>query len=151
VGSSTSHNPIDLHGLLERQFHFFYWRICRDMANCSKRTSIPGSMRGRACVLRNTEGECTASSFRVTLKVKTVCSRKRSSVPIPSLPDYICLNSNSVTLSPRANYTDWATATCRRNLVPTIVDRGVTRGQRDGFPTVVNLSFLDRSRYFSFK
>jgi hypothetical protein len=29
------------------------------------------------------------------------------------------------------------------------VDRGVTRGQRGGSPTVVNLSFLDRSRYFS--
>jgi hypothetical protein len=36
----------------------------------------------------------------------------------------------SVALSPLANYTDWATATCRRNLVPTFVDRGVLRGQR---------------------
>jgi hypothetical protein len=26
------------------------------------------------------------------------------------------------------------------------VDRGVSRGQRGGSPTVVNLSFLDRSR-----
>jgi hypothetical protein len=51
-------------------------------------------------------------------------------------------------LSPRANYTDWATAICQRNLVPTFVDRGVSRGQRGGSPTVVNLSFLDRSRYF---
>jgi hypothetical protein len=59
--------------------------------------------------------------------------------------------SNSVTLSPQANFTDWSTATCRRNLVPTFVDRGVSRGQRGGTPTVVNLSFLDRSRYFSFK
>jgi hypothetical protein len=32
----------------------------------------------------------------------------------------------SVALSPRANCTDWATATCRRNLVPTFVDRGVS-------------------------
>jgi hypothetical protein len=53
--------------------------------------------------------------------------------------------TNSVALSPQANYTDWATATCRRNLVPTFVDRGVSRGQRGGSPTVVNLSFLDRS------
>jgi hypothetical protein len=30
--------------------------------------------------------------------------------------------TNSVAFSPRANYTDWATATCRRNLVPTFVD-----------------------------
>jgi hypothetical protein len=52
--------------------------------------------------------------------------------------------TDSVALSPQANYTDWATATCRRNLVPTFVDRGVSRGQRSGSLTVVNLSFLDR-------
>jgi hypothetical protein len=57
----------------------------------------------------------------------------------------------SVALSPQANYNDWATATCRRNLVSTFVDREVSRGQRSGSPTVVNLSFLDLSRYFSFK
>jgi hypothetical protein len=69
-------------------------------------------------------------------------------------PPKICYKqnkTNSVALSPRANYTDWATASCRRNLVSTSVDRGVSRGQRGGSPTVVNLSFLDRSRYFSFK
>jgi hypothetical protein len=59
--------------------------------------------------------------------------------------------TNSVALSPRANYTDRPTAACRPNLVSTFVDRGVLRGQRGGSPTVVNLSFLDRSRYFSFK
>jgi hypothetical protein len=47
---------------------------------------------------------------------------------------------NSVALSPRANYTDWSTANCRRNLVSTFVDRGVSRGQRGGPLTVVNLS-----------
>jgi hypothetical protein len=36
-------------------------------------------------------------------------------------------------------------------LVPTLVDRGVSRGQRGGSPTVVNLSFLGQSRYFSFR
>jgi hypothetical protein len=51
---------------------------------------------------------------------------------------------NSVALSPRANYTDWVITTCRRNLVPTFVDRGVSRGQRGWSPMVVNLSFLDR-------
>jgi hypothetical protein len=56
--------------------------------------------------------------------------------------------TNSVALSPQANYTAWATATCRRNLVPTFADRGMSRGQRGGYPTVVNLSFLDRSSYF---
>jgi hypothetical protein len=57
--------------------------------------------------------------------------------------------TNSVAFSPQANYTNWATATCRRNLVPNFVDRWVSRGQRGGSLTVVNLSFLDR--YFSFK
>jgi hypothetical protein len=51
-----------------------------------------------------------------------------------------------VALSPQANYTDWATATCRRSLVTTFVDRGVSRGQRGGSPTVINLSFLHRTQ-----
>jgi hypothetical protein len=50
-----------------------------------------------------------------------------------------------VAFSPRENYTDWATATCRQNLVPTFLDRMVSRGQRGGSPTVVNPSFLDRT------
>jgi hypothetical protein len=37
------------------------------------------------------------------------------------------------------------------NLVLNFVDRRVSRSQRGGSLTVVNLSFLDRSRYFSFK
>jgi hypothetical protein len=56
------------------------------------------------------------------------------------------LKTNSVALSPQANYTDWATATCWRNLVQTFVDRGVSRGQRGGSPTLVNLSFLDQHK-----
>jgi hypothetical protein len=63
----------------------------------------------------------------------------------------IIKQTNSVALGAQANYTDRSTATCRRNLVLTFVDRGVVRGQRGGSPTVVNLSFLDQSRYFSFK
>jgi hypothetical protein len=56
-----------------------------------------------------------------------------------------------VAFSPQANYTDWATATCRRNLVPTFADREVSRGQRGGSSTVVNFSFIDRSLYFFFQ
>jgi hypothetical protein len=52
---------------------------------------------------------------------------------------------NSAALSPQANYTDWASASCRQNLVPSFVDRRVSRGQRGGSPTVVILSFLDRT------
>jgi hypothetical protein len=65
--------------------------------------------------------------------------------------DAVTKQTNSVALSQREKYTDRATATCRRNLVPTFVDRGLSRGQRGGSNTVVDLSFLDRSRYFSFK
>jgi hypothetical protein len=50
---------------------------------------------------------------------------------------------NSVALRPRAKYTERATATCRRNLVPTFADIGLSLGQRGGSPTVVNLNFLD--------
>jgi hypothetical protein len=53
--------------------------------------------------------------------------------------------------SPQENYTDRTTATCRQNLVPTFVDRGVSRGQRGGTPTAVNFSFIDRSLYFFFQ
>jgi hypothetical protein len=52
--------------------------------------------------------------------------------------------SNSVALSPQANYTDWATANYRRNLVRTFVDRRESLGQRGRSLMVVNLSFLDR-------
>jgi hypothetical protein len=63
-----------------------------------------------------------------------------------SLKDYHA-QTDSMVLSPQANYTDWVTATCQRNLVPTFVDRGVSRGQCGGSPTVVNLSFLDWLSY----
>jgi hypothetical protein len=58
------------------------------------------------------------------------------------------IKTNSVAFSPQASYTDWTTATCWRNLVPTFADRGVSRGQCSGSPTVINLSFLDQSRSF---
>jgi hypothetical protein len=83
---------------------------------------------------------------------------QQSAMHVGSRTDYTSLHPrrcqekvNSMTVIPQANYTDWATATCRRNFVPTFVDRGVSRGQCGGSPTVVNLISLDRSRYFSFK
>jgi hypothetical protein len=63
---------------------------------------------------------------------------------------YIYKQTNSVAFIPQANYTDWATATCWRNLVPTFADRRVSRGQR-GSPTVLKLSFLDWIRSISFQ
>jgi hypothetical protein len=56
-----------------------------------------------------------------------------------------------VAFGQQANYADWASTTCRRNLLPTFVDRGVLHGQRSGSPKVFNLSFLHQSCYFSFK
>jgi hypothetical protein len=52
--------------------------------------------------------------------------------------------------SPQANYTDWATATGRRILVPAFVDRGVLCGQRGGTLMAVNLSFVYWSHYVFF-
>jgi hypothetical protein len=49
---------------------------------------------------------------------------------------------SSVAFSPQANHTDWTTANFWRNLVPTFADRGVSRSQRGGSPTDVNLSFF---------
>jgi hypothetical protein len=52
--------------------------------------------------------------------------------------------TNSTAFSQQANYTNWATATCRPNLGANFVDKGVLRSQRGGSPTVANLSFLDQ-------
>jgi hypothetical protein len=58
---------------------------------------------------------------------------------------------NSVAFSKHTNYSDWSTATGRSILALTFADREVSRSQRGGIPAAVNLSFQDRSRYFSFK
>jgi hypothetical protein len=57
--------------------------------------------------------------------------------------------TNSVALSPQANYTDWSTATCRRNLVPTFVDRWVLRDQRGGSPSPEPLLFFQAAPQLS--
>jgi hypothetical protein len=44
------------------------------------------------------------------------------------LRQHLYNQTNSVPFSPQAIYTDWATATCWRILVPTFVDRGVFLG-----------------------
>jgi hypothetical protein len=56
-----------------------------------------------------------------------------------------------VAFSPQANCSGRATATGRRILVPIYADTEVSGGQCGGSPTVVNLSFLDRSLYFFFQ
>jgi hypothetical protein len=68
--------------------------------------------------------------------------------PKDELNDIKYKATNLAAFSPQANCTDWATATCRRNLVQTFVNRGVLHGQHGGSPMVTNLSFLDQSCYF---
>jgi hypothetical protein len=55
---------------------------------------------------------------------------------------YIYPQTNSVALSPEANYTE-RPPLVDDILVPTFVDTGVSHDQRGGSSTVVNLSFLD--------
>jgi hypothetical protein len=53
-------------------------------------------------------------------------------------------------LSPRANYTDWATAPCRRRDCQLFADRGChVVGVADPYGRI--LDFLDRSRYFFYQ
>jgi hypothetical protein len=69
-----------------------------------------------------------------------------------SRPDFSTpKQTNSVAFSPQANYIDRATAITWRNLVATFADTEVSRGQRGGSRTVVNVSFLDQSRCCPFK
>jgi hypothetical protein len=53
-------------------------------------------------------------------------------------------------LSPRANYTNRATAACRRSDCQLFVDKGCHVVSMTD-PYSRNLGFLDRSRYFSIK
>jgi hypothetical protein len=46
---------------------------------------------------------------------------------------------------------DWSTAIGRRIILLTFADRGVSRGQSGENPTAVNISSLDRNRYFFFQ
>jgi hypothetical protein len=57
----------------------------------------------------------------------------------------IILQTNYLSFSLQANNTDWATATGLLILVPTFLEGGVSRGQRDETPTAVNLSFLEQN------
>jgi hypothetical protein len=54
---------------------------------------------------------------------------------------------NSVAFNSQRNYTDCATATCWRNLVPTFADRGVSRGQRGGSPRLEFVLLLFNNSY----
>jgi hypothetical protein len=58
--------------------------------------------------------------------------------------------TNSVVLSPQADDTDWATATCRRNLVPTFVDRGVSCGQRgESIRSLISVFYTGAATFLS--
>jgi hypothetical protein len=61
----------------------------------------------------------------------------------------------TLALSPEANYIDWATATCRRNLVPTFVDnwfeRPNTRGVSYSLPEVDKEPVSETSCFLVFR
>jgi hypothetical protein len=120
------------------------WKVWRTTECRMEEDTSYSSARGNRLPKTGSSLFDTNLIFRVTIRTVHLWNDKW----------YVVLRTqktNSVALSPQANCTDWWTATCRRNLVPTFVDWGVSRGQRGGSPTVVNLNFLDRSRYFSFK
>jgi hypothetical protein len=90
--------------------------------------------------------EATDTHSLCCIKCSTCNERKlRLILPLSSCSQ---TNKQTVALSLQVNYTSWATITCQWNLVPSFVDRGVSRGRRSGSPTVVNLSFLDQSSSF---
>jgi hypothetical protein len=66
-------------------------------------------------------------------------------------PEPVWTIKNLVALTVRLNCTDWATITGWRILVPTFPGIEVSRGQRGGSSTVVNISFLDWSRWLFFQ
>jgi hypothetical protein len=66
------------------------------------------------------------------IEVKSV--RNKPQVYLKRVLRQITNKQNSVAFTPEANYTDSATATCRRNSESTFEDGGVSRGQRSGSP-----------------
>jgi hypothetical protein len=69
----------------------------------------------------------------------------------PTFFQYVTNAENQMSVTSKSTLIIPNNFTCWRNLTPTSADRGVSRGQRGGSPTVVNFSFLDQIRYFSFK
>jgi hypothetical protein len=60
------------------------------------------------------------------------------------------LSSHSVVFSPQANYTDWATSSCWRNLVPTFADIDVSRGQRGESPrSLISVFYTGAANFLS--
>jgi hypothetical protein len=95
----------------------------------------------------------SSRSCRVTVFVISGVEALGLAIRVPILFSTLMLTkktnkTNSVALSPQANYTDWATATCRRNLVPTFVDREVSRGQRCGSPRLLIAVFYTGAATF---
>jgi hypothetical protein len=58
---------------------------------------------------------------------------------------YLLIITNSLAFSPQAKYTDWLTATCRRNLVPTFADRWGVAWSARPIPHGRYLILLDRT------
>jgi hypothetical protein len=116
--------------------------ICAAEVACKQQISRENSWTGREEPASESSVEAAELTYRILKTLSLEFGDQSKGVYLTNKQN----KQNSVAFSPRANYTDWATATCRRNLVPTFMDRGVSRSQRGASLTVVNLSFLDRSR-----
>jgi hypothetical protein len=114
--------------------HVCPWARCS--FDCCKRQSVKLRPLQRTCfitdVLEGTTRTQALSLWRTTYDFRfsrrwlwrTVSSGLLRRVAlvrtdVSEEPGASFIKTNSVALSPRANYNDWATATCRRNLVST--------------------------------
>jgi hypothetical protein len=113
--------------------------------------------RGRRCITVAASAivpavlSCTTQYCDVTNSVDgTKCCQNNSRKCIVCIYIYIYIYIKLHGLSPRANYTDRATAACRRSDCQLFADRGChVVSVTDPYGRI--LGFLDRSRYFSIK
>jgi hypothetical protein len=78
------------------------------------------AMKRTPCSADSTSGD----SWRGKVLSESVTATGQAGKSWVNHEQVVGLQTNSVALSPQANYTDWATAICQRNLVPTFVERG---------------------------
>jgi hypothetical protein len=87
------------------------------------------------------ERSANSRTIKQTIRISLYILKRPSLLPLYSAKSkQNKKQTNSVAFSSQANYTDWATATCWRNLVPNYADRRVSRGQRGGCPTVFQVA-----------
>jgi hypothetical protein len=169
VWAPTSHNPTGLHGLSERYLHLSYF--CHSSQNRIKlnpRSAYTVSVAdtvafsGQLRVLRVSLAVAIQQKLR-TLQpynktdssgcsgLLAVCHSNQSSIRFGFVILWRYKTKTKLHgLSPRANYTDRATAACRRSDCQLARIEGATWSAW-WIPPAAFLGFLGRSRYFSIK